>query len=381
MIFNSLSFLWSFAGLFFVYYCIPKRLRFMRNLILLGYSLLFYAWGGPKFLVVMLNSITINYLCGLLAEQNNPQRVRRAGVFLAGVLGFGMLIWFKYSGFLAQIMVDLGMSVAIPNVVMPIGISFFTFQGFSYVLDVYRGDAPAQHNPLSLALYISLFPQLVAGPIVRYTTVEIDITDRCESSRLISDGATRFLFGLGKKMILANSMAQIADAVFDQQPNTLYVGLAWLGALAYTAQIYLDFSAYSDMAIGLGKIFGFHFLENFNYPYVSRSISEFWRRWHISLSSWFRDYVYIPLGGNRCSTFRHICNIAVVWLLTGLWHGASWTYVAWGVWYLILLLGEKYLWGVWLTRIPNLVQCCITMTLGLRWMLLLGHSIRWMFHF
>ena len=251
----------------------------------------------------------------------------------------------------------------VPQIVLPIGISFFTFQGLSYVIDVYRGDARCQKNPLYVALYVALFPQLVAGPIVRYTTVEEEIVQRNESLEEFSQGVVRFLFGLGKKMLLANAMGEIADGVFAQSPETMALSLAWVGAAAYTFQIYFDFSAYSDMAIGLGRMFGFHFLENFNYPYISKSIAEFWRRWHISLATWFRDYVYIPLGGSRCSMGRNIRNMAVVWLLTGLWHGAAWTYVTWGGMMLVLLAGEKYCWGRGLSRLPGPVQHLYTIVL------------------
>lgn len=363
MVFSSLSFLWSLPALLLVYYCIPRRFCQARNLVLLLFSLGFYGWGSPKLLRLMLLSILGNYLCGQLAARHRCACLRRLGLTLAVVLGLGMLGWFKYAGFLAQMIAELGAPIPVPQVVLPVGISFFTFQGLSYVVDVYRGDAPAQRNPLTVALYISFFPQLIAGPIVRYTTVAEDIQHRRESISLFSDGATRFLFGLGKKMLLANAMAQIADAVFAQPAGTLYPSIAWLGALAYTLQIYLDFSAYSDMAIGLGKLFGFHFLENFNYPYTARSITEFWRRWHISLSTWFRDYVYIPLGGDRCSVPRQVRNMAVVWLLTGLWHGAAWTFVMWGLWYLVLLLGERYLWGEWLRRGPAPARRCYTLVL------------------
>jgi len=376
MVFSSLSFLWSFAALFLAYYCVPRRFRQARNLILLLFSLAFYAWGSPRFLLLMFASILIDYLCGLLAAQGNPPGLRRAGAVLAVALGLGLLGWFKYAGFLARTVNHLGAHIPVPEVVLPIGISFFTFQGLSYVLDVYRDDIPVQRSPLMIALYISFFPQLVAGPIVRYAAVADGLRNRRESLAQFSGGATRFLFGLGKKMLLANAMGQVADGVFAQDPGALYPSLAWLGAAAYALQIYIDFSAYSDMAIGLGEMFGFHFPENFNYPYVSQSITEFWRRWHISLSSWFRDYVYIPLGGNRCSALRHVCNLAVVWLLTGLWHGAAWTFVAWGLWYLLLLLGEKYLWGGLLRRAPAPLRHCYALLLVvLGWVLFRSGSL------
>ena len=298
----------------------------------------------------------------MLAASERPA-LRKLGLWGAAALGLGLLGWFKYAGFAAENLAALGLPVEVPQIVLPIGISFFTFQGLSYVIDVYRGDARCQKNPLYVALYVALFPQLVAGPIVRYTTVEEEIVQRNESLEEFSQGVVRFLFGLGKKMLLANAMGEIADGVFAQSPETMALSLAWVGAAAYTFQIYFDFSAYSDMAIGLGRMFGFHFLENFNYPYISKSIAEFWRRWHISLATWFRDYVYIPLGGSRCSMGRNIRNMAVVWLLTGLWHGAAWTYVTWGGMMLVLLAGEKYCWGRGLSRLPGPVQHLYTIVL------------------
>lgn len=361
MVFSSLVFLLGFLpSLMLIYYLIPRRFRWLRNLVLLGYSLGFYWWGANKLVALMVLSIVINYVGGLLAGQNR-KGVARLGVLFASVAGLGLLAWFKYAGFLAQTINDLGFLIPIPQVTLPIGISFFTFQGLSYVIDVYRGDAPIQKNPLNVALYVALFPQLVAGPIVRYTTVMEDISTRQESLDEFAAGVTRFCFGLAKKMVLANAMGQIADGVFNQTAANLDPGLAWVGALAYTFQIYFDFSAYSDMAIGLGHMFGFRFLENFDYPYISISVTEFWRRWHISLSTWFRDYVYIPLGGNRCAKWKHMRNIFVVWLLTGLWHGAAWTFVLWGLWFCLLLLGEKFLWGNVLERAPVILRHVYTM--------------------
>lgn len=361
MVFSSLVFLLGFLpSLMLIYYLIPRRFRWLRNLVLLGYSLGFYWWGANKLVALMVLSIVINYVGGLLAGQNR-KGAARLGVLFASVAGLGLLAWFKYAGFLAQTINDLGFLIPIPQVTLPIGISFFTFQGLSYVIDVYRGDAPIQKNPLNVALYVALFPQLVAGPIVRYTTVMEDISTRQESLDEFAAGVTRFCFGLAKKMVLANAMGQIADGVFNQTAANLDPGLAWVGALAYTFQIYFDFSAYSDMAIGLGHMFGFRFLENFDYPYISISVTEFWRRWHISLSTWFRDYVYIPLGGNRCAKWKHMRNIFVVWLLTGLWHGAAWTFVLWGLWFCLLLLGEKFLWGKVLERAPVILRHVYTM--------------------
>ena len=332
---------------------VSHRLRRVRNLILLAFSLAFYGCAGLRFLPLMLVSIAINYLGGLLCG-SGKKAVRRIGVWGAAALGLALLGYFKYAGFFVRSVNALGASLPVPNITLPIGISFFTFQGLSYVVDVYRGDAAVQKNPLKVALYISLFPQLVAGPIVRYTTVAGEIDDRRESVSEFSVGAQRFCFGLGKKMLLANGIAAVADAAFGA--NAPSAAFAWLGALAYTLQIYFDFSAYSDMAIGLGRMFGFHFLENFNYPYIADSVTDFWRRWHISLSTWFRDYVYIPLGGNRCAPARHVFNLFAVWFLTGLWHGASWNFVCWGLWYFLLLLGEKYVWGRALSRCPAAIQ-------------------------
>lgn len=360
MVFSSVSFLVFFLPcLLVLYFTVPRRYRGARNFILLAFSLAFYACGGPKSLLLMLLSIVINYCCGLLAGPKHRPAVRKAGVTLAAVLGLGLLGWFKYAGFFGEMLHALMPFIPVPQVTLPIGISFFTFQGLSYVIDVFRDDAAVQRNPLKLALYISFFPQLIAGPIVRYTTVADEIDERHESVSEFSAGAVRFLFGLAKKMLLANAVAQIADAAFSAVSPS--VALAWLGAVAYTFQIYFDFSAYSDMAIGLGRMFGFHFLENFNYPYVSRSVTEFWRRWHISLSTWFREYVYIPLGGNRRGKLRQYRNIAVVWLLTGFWHGASWNFLLWGAYFCVLLIIEKLFLYKWLQKAPAVLAHLYTM--------------------
>ncbi len=357
MVFSSVTFLTFFLPcLLACYFLVPKKLRSVRNVILLVFSLVFYACGGPKFLILMLISITVNYVCGLFAAPQYHMVVRRLSTAAAVLIGIGLLGYFKYAGFFAEIINSMGMSVPVPEITLPIGISFYTFQGLGYVIDVCRGDADVQKNPLKVALYISLFPQLVAGPIVRYTTVEMEISNRNERIDEISDGIVRFIFGLAKKMILANSMGEIADAAFAQNTGDLSAAFAWLGALAYTGQIYFDFSAYSDMAIGLGRVFGFHFLENFNYPYISKSVTEFWRRWHISLSSWFRDYIYIPLGGSYCSKKRQVFNMFVVWACTGMWHGAAWNFIVWGMWFFVLLVGEKYIWGRGLEKMPSVIQ-------------------------
>ena len=353
MVFSSLNFLFLFlTALLVCYFLLPVRFRSARNGILLAFSLFFYGYAGGKYLLLMLFSVAVNYISGLFVCQGS-QRMRKTVMVLSVICNLALLGWFKYAMFTAGVLNDLGLSVPIPRVVLPVGISFFTFQGMSYVLDVYRGDAPVEKNPLWVALYISLFPQLVAGPIVRYITVAEEIRVRRENLDEFVDGAIRFLLGLSKKMLLANPLGQVADAAFATPLSQLSAGMGWLGMVAYGLQIYFDFSGYSDMAIGLGKMFGFHFLENFEYPYISKSVTEFWRRWHISLGTWFRDYVYIPLGGNRCVRWKQIRNILVVWALTGFWHGAQWNFLMWGLYYGLLLLGEKYLWGKWVEKLPT----------------------------
>ena len=347
MVFSSYTFLFYFLPpLLILYYLIPRRSLGGRNLVLLAFSLFFYFAGGPRHLPLMLLSIAINYVGGLLCAKR-----RRWALVLTMAVNLGLLGWFKYAGFVGENLRALGLPLSVPEVVLPIGISFFTFQGMSYVIDVYRGDTPPAKNPLQVALYIALFPQLVAGPIVRYTTVAEELVSRRETFDDFAAGALRFSFGLAKKMLLANNLSLMADEAFSTAP--IGAAAAWLGAIAYTGQIYFDFSGYSDMAIGLGRMFGFHFEENFNYPYISRSVTEFWRRWHMSLSGWFRDYVYIPLGGSRAGTAKQVRNILLVWTLTGLWHGAAWNFLLWGLYFGVLLLGEKFWWGKALERAPS----------------------------
>ena len=353
MLFSSSIFLFLFLPLLLaVYFLIPSKYRETRNNVLLLASLGFYAWGEPVFVFVMILSILVNYICGFIAVKH-----KRIGVALATVIGLGLLIYYKYTILLVSSANSLfGFNLPVPEIVLPIGISFFTFQGLSYVIDVARGDAPVQKNPLHVALYVALFPQLIAGPIVRYQTVADEISNRHENITEAAEGARRFMLGLAKKMLISNAMGQIADDVFALTSSQLTWDIAWIGAFAYTMQIYFDFSGYSDMAIGLGKIFGFHFLENFNYPYISQSITEFWRRWHISLSTWFRDYVYIPLGGNRCSKPRWLFNILAVWTLTGIWHGAAWNFMLWGFYFGIILIIEKVLLNKVLERLPSAIR-------------------------
>ena len=318
-----------------------QKYRKYKNLVLLAFSILFYAWGEPAFVLVMLLSIFINYLLGRLIEKYRNHD--RALLWTSVVFNLGILFIFKYLCFTLQ---NIGWLISKDfssiKIALPIGISFFTFQAMSYVIDVYKKKVEVQKSLFNLGLYIAFFPQLIAGPIVRYETIEIEIENRNENYDDFAEGTVRFIQGLAKKVIIANNVALVADAAFETPINELSTAFAWLGAIAYSLQIYFDFSGYSDMAIGLGKMFGFHFLENFNYPYMASSITDFWRRWHISLSSWFRDYVYIPLGGSRVdSKARHILNLFVVWLLTGIWHGANWTFIAWGLFYFILLVIEK----------------------------------------
>jgi len=365
MLFTSSTFVLFFLPLLLIcYFAVPQKFVGIRNFVLFVFSICFYGWGGVNYLGLLAVSITVNYIGGLLVGTLKNRRLKLTALVITLAINLGMLGVFKYAGFAARTLVSLGVGITVPNITLPIGISFFTFQGLSYVVDVYRADAAVQKNPLNVALYISLFPQLVAGPIVRYTDVERELAKRSHTLENFSAGAVRFMLGFGKKMILANPMGEIADKVFAQATSELFTTpLAWVGAIAYTFQIYFDFSAYSDMAIGLGKMFGFKFNENFNYPYISRSITEFWRRWHISLSTWFRDYVYIPLGGNRCSVAKHIFNLCVVWFLTGMWHGAAWTFILWGVYYGLLLILEKYVFSGLMKHIPRPVSHILTLIL------------------
>ncbi len=327
------------------YYLLPKCFG-VRNYWLLFASLFFYAWGEPTFVAVMLASVLFNYIFGLLLECLRGRPGARLAFWAAVIGNFAVIGLWKYANFITATIRDWvpAANGIVPQTsfVLPLGISFFTFQAMSYVIDVARGNVKAQKNPLLLALYIALFPQLIAGPIVRYSTVCDQIRDRQTTLGDFAEGVLRFLYGFNKKVLLANSFAVVADRAFSMADPGC--AMAWLGAVSYTLQIFFDFSGYSDMAIGLGRMFGFHFLENFDFPYVAKSVTEFWRRWHISLGSWFRDYVYFPLGGSRVgSKFRLIYNLFVVWLLTGIWHGANWTFVLWGVLYGVFITVEKLL--------------------------------------
>ena len=364
MVFSSQTFLFFFlplAGL-----CVLIRSKPVQNALLLIASLIFYAWGEPKMVVLMVLVTLIAYGSGFAIVHFKARPRAKKGVLIASVVVIlGNLVVFKYLNFLCRTFSFLGLSD--PGIALPIGISFYTFQILSYVIDLYRGKIALQRNFFYLLMYISFFPQLIAGPIVRYETVEQEIRSRSVTMDDLAHGFRRFVVGLAKKLLLANQVAQVAAIVYGGDPANYGSLMYWLAAIAYTLQIYFDFSGYSDMAIGLGRMFGFHFLENFNYPYVSLSVTEFWRRWHISLSTWFRDYVYIPLGGNRVSRGKWVRNILVVWGLTGLWHGADWNFLLWGLYYGVLLLLEKLWLGKYLERLPKALRwllCMIIVCIG-----------------
>lgn len=383
MVFSSLTFLFVFLPvLMAIYFAVPSKYIKARNIVLLVFNLIFYAYGEPKNCLVMIVSIFMNYLFGVLVDKHREnEKQAKFWVFVAVLFNIGILIYFKYLEFIVENISSLfNAEITVQTILKPIGISFFTFQGLSYVIDVYRGIASCQKSLFNVALYISLFPQLVAGPIVRYETIADEIDNRESNSADMAEGIRRFMVGFAKKLILANAIGQVADAFFNSPISSLSVVGAWMGPIAYAFQIYFDFSAYSDMAIGLGKIFGFHFCENFNYPYISQSITEFWRRWHISLSTWFRDYVYIPLGGNRCSKLRHLFNIFVVWLLTGIWHGAKWKFIFWGIYFGVILILEKtiilkYLKKAW--RPIRHIYALILIVIG--WAIFRAHDMGYFF--
>ena len=366
MVFSSFTFIFIFLpAALLLYYLAPGRLK---NSILLLVSLTFYSWGEPVYIFLMLLSILLNYFSGLYLEGLLEKRRREAKRNLAVSVGMNLLLlgFFKYTGFLLYNVNGIfHTALTIRSLALPLGISFYSFQAISYLIDVYRGEAEAQRNLLDFALYITMFPQLIAGPIVRYTDIEKQLRHRNISLIRFGEGTRYFITGLGKKVILANRMGQIFETIHQDYLNgqTLSVSVLWLGAIAYTMQIYFDFSGYSDMAIGLGKMFGFDFRENFHYPYLSESITDFWRRWHISLGAWFREYVYIPLGGNRKGIRRQILNLFIVWFLTGLWHGAEWNFVVWGLYYGVLLILEKFFLQKYLNKVPALIRHVYVMVL------------------
>ena len=378
MVFSSIFFLFTFLPLsLLLYWMSPAKIK---NFTLLAVSLFFYAWGEPVYVLLMIASILTNFVFGIFIESEliKEKRAVRRALFISAVV-FNILIlgFFKYYGFLAEnINALFNADIAYSELPLPIGISFYTFQVLSYVIDVYLGKVRLQRNPVSFALYVTMFPQLIAGPIVRYSDIESQLEQRNVSASKFGEGAQRFIQGLGKKVLIANSMGALWDITQAMDMTGISVFSAWLGIIAYTFQIYFDFSGYSDMAIGLGKMFGFEFMENFDHPYISRSVTEFWRRWHISLGTWFREYVYIPLGGNRCSRIRQIRNIMAVWMLTGLWHGASWNFVVWGIYYGCLLLIEKMFLKKLIDNAPAIIShvyCMLAVIIG--WVLFASRDI------
>ena len=362
MLFSSIPFLYYFLpAVLIVYFLVPKCLK---NTVLLLFSLVFYGWGEPKYVVLMVASIAMFYGCGLAIGKAKEQKWKKFWLIVSVVVSLSLLGIFKYADFfVSSVNAATGLSIPLLRLALPIGISFYTFQCLSYTIDVYRGNAAVQYNPICFGAYVSLFPQLIAGPIVRYVDVARELENRTHSWEKVSLGLRRFIIGLAKKIIIADNFAVLMKLFRESGEQSVL--FYWMYAIAFTMNIYFDFSAYSDMAIGLGKIFGFHFIENFNYPYISRSIQEFWRRWHMSLGSWFRDYVYIPLGGNRVSKARWVFNTLAVWMLTGLWHGAAWNFVLWGLLYAALLLFEKFVPAV--TKLPRVlshVYVMLMVTLG-----------------
>ena len=351
MLFTSISFLYYFLpALIIIYFIAPKK---YKNIILLIASLLFYLYGEPKYVFLMIAEIIIAYIGAILIDKykNQSKNILITTLFIHVFL----LIIFKYTDFIIQTINDISnANIKLLNIALPIGISFYTFQIISYVIDVYNGKVKVQKNLINLATYVSLFPQLVAGPIVRYQTVEKELDDRVHSFNNFAYGIRRFSIGLAKKVLIANALGELCTKAFVLNETTII--FYWIFGISYMLQLYFDFSAYSDMAIGLGRIFGFHFPENFNYPYISKSITEFWRRWHISLSTWFKDYVYIPLGGNRDGKYKQIRNILIVWLLTGIWHGANWTFLIWGLLFGIILIIEKIFLNKFMEKLPSFIR-------------------------
>ncbi len=363
MVFSSLTFLYLFLPVVLgLYYLFPKK---GKNIILLLSGLFFYAWGEPFYIIIMLLSIAIDYTAGRLMDRfSGDRRKQTLCLIVSLVMNLSLLAVFKYSSFIVTSINDIfGLSLFDPQLPLPIGISFYTFQSMSYTIDLYMGNIKVQKNLISFTTYVTLFPQIVAGPIVRYEDVQNEIDDRLITMEMVADGIAIFVKGLAKKVLLANNIGMLWTQVKGMEFSSISVLTAWLGILAFTFQIYFDFSGYSDMAVGMGKMLGFHFPQNFNFPYIARSISDFWRRWHITLSSWFRSYVYIPLGGNRCGKLKQLRNLLVVWFLTGLWHGASWNFIVWGLYFGFLIIGERFVWGKFLEKLPKAVQVLYTFLL------------------
>jgi len=368
MLFSSITFLYAFLPVvFLLYFLVPTKLK---NFVLLVMSLLFYAWGEPIYVFLMLGASLSGYIHGILIGRAKSKAWSKAFMISSVVVGLGLLGFFKYTGFfVSNVNSIFGAALEIPKIALPIGISFYTFQILSYTIDVYRGNAKIQYNFISFAAYVALFPQLIAGPIVRYTDVEAELNERKTTFDGFGKGVTRFIIGLGKKILLANTLGELCK-IYKGIGENDSVLFTWVYVIAYALHIYFDFSGYSDMAIGLGKMFGFKFPENFNYPYISKTVSEFWRRWHMTLGSIFRDYVYIPMGGNRVGMFRWLINVFVVWFLTGFWHGAGWNFIAWGVMFGILLAVEKLFMAKILDKLPRVFSHIWTLLwVGLSWVL------------
>ena len=351
MLFSSVTFLYYFLpAVLLAYFLVPRGIK---NTVLLLFSLAFYGWGEPKLLGLMVFTIAMFYGCGLMIGRSEGPKMKKLWLTVSIVISIGLLAVFKYADFfIDSINAVTGLSIPLLRLALPVGISFYTFQSLSYTIDVYRGSVPAQKNPISFGAYVALFPQLIAGPIVRYADVARELEERTHSWEDFCLGLRRFLVGLGKKILIADNFALLMKLFRESEDKSVL--FYWLYAVAFMLNIYFDFSGYSDMAIGLGRIFGFQFIENFNYPYLSKSITEFWRRWHMSLGSWFRDYIYIPMGGNRVSKLRWVFNILTVWMLTGLWHGAAWNFVLWGLFFGILLMFEK--WVPAIQKLPNILR-------------------------
>ncbi len=373
MLFSSIPFLYYFLPVVLVLYFIaPRRLK---NPVLLLSSLVFYGWGEPKYVFLMIATVSLGYVFGILIEKFRKSPLSKVFLILSVATSLAGLLYFKYADFfIGNFNAVTGLSLPFLRLALPIGISFYTFQILSYTVDVYRGDAAAQKNPINLATYIALFPQLIAGPIVRYSDVEKQLTKRTHSFDKAWEGIGRFIIGLSKKILIANTLGELGESFFAS--GDLSVLYYWLFAISYMLQIYFDFSGYSDMAIGLGKLFGFDFMENFNYPFIAKSITEFWRRWHISLGSWFRDYVYIPLGGNRVKRPRMLLNIFAVWLLTGFWHGAEWNFIIWGLYFGILLTLEKFFFGKFLKKLGRFSHIYLLFLVAVSFMIFAAGNLK-----
>ncbi|MGU8835420.1 MBOAT family O-acyltransferase [Clostridium perfringens] len=377
MVFSSLIFLFIFLPIFLgIYFLVPKKIK---NLILFLFSLVFYAWGEPIYVVIMLFSTVYDYTIGLFMDRYRSNKYIPRVCLVLSILGnMGMLMFFKYSNFFIENINNIfNMNVDLLSVALPIGISFYTFQTMSYTIDLYRNKISVQRNIISFGAYVAMFPQLIAGPIVTYSKVEKEIDNRSENLDKFTYGITRFIEGLAKKVLIANGIGMLWEQISNSFILDMSVATAWLGMVAFGLQLYFDFSGYSDMAIGLGSMLGFNFPENFNYPYISRSVTEFWRRWHITLGSWFREYVYIPLGGNRVSKKRFLINIGIVWFLTGFWHGASWNFVLWGVYFGVIMIFEKVFLLKHLEKLPNVIsRSYLLITIILSWVLFSMDSLK-----